>query len=212
MSSVSDIEEVAEFVRHHRAPRQISLSAETHLFHFHDLDWRKSPVVLVNKNGNHTRIIRDGSQFKAFKTWAALFGHMDWQILSACVGGDIEKVLARISSGPGTGRGEFLSLFPKDAFGAGRRKACWRSMVFDVTFGKDLESFTLKEPVSGKGGTFNGKVWESAGAVNWCAENFPDSATSRPQTTIIENPFERKAANDLAILSMQDNPLFGAFG
>lgn len=203
-------ERVSDFALKHDGPRSLSLSTETHLFYFCDGDWRNSPVILVNKNGNYARLMRkpDG-YWKIIKTWNTLFDFAPW--MDTGKGNmDPEMALAMISHGPAFGKSECLSLFPKGAFGDTRRRAVWRHKIMRISFDQPNNRFTIIPNESGPGlFAGSGKPWESAEAHAWCMATFDPPEIGLPSA--VENPYERAAANENMVAALEDNPLFGSF-
>jgi hypothetical protein len=213
MLSYEDRCYVEAFIASYGRPKVVSLSAVTHLFYFHPTDWRQSPVILVNKNGNYMRIMREvgTSKFRMVKTWNNLFDPQQWMILDGN-NVDAEKVVAMISEGPGVGRSEMLSLFPKEAFPGRGRKAAYRQHVVDVWFDMKGGTFKLlREDRGAQSLDLPGKPWESVLAVNWCKANLGEELKLEAPG-LVENPYEREAALTAAFEELEDNPLWGAFG
>ncbi|MGE8141791.1 hypothetical protein ACQKOE_07435 [Novosphingobium sp. NPDC080210] len=204
-----DKDEVMAFIDLNGGPKQVSLSDTTHLFHFHRSDWQESPLVLVNKNGNYCRILRNmqGEHF-CVDTWNSLFDWQPWMFKMQRLDPDPEKILAMISVGNGN-KPECMTLFPREAYPGKGRYACVRWKALPVRFNLDNGTFSI--PVDTAQRTFSGKLWENVEAfkaVLACMSATPPNLA----TGVIENPFERQVAYEQHAVALQDNPLWGAFG
>lgn len=210
MVSQDGIQKVQEFIRKNSGPNVTSLSEGTHLFYFHRDDWRKSPLVLVNKNGNYCRLMRQGDgNWICVDTWNALFEFDGWMHKMKARNTDPERLLAMVSDGSGRAKRETPCLFPKGAFAAGRRRACVRYGIAEVSMNQASGIFTLY--VREETHVGHGKVWESTAAAVWMIKHFPGKHESAIAGEV-ENPFERAALMEQVHIALEDNPLWGAFG
>lgn len=215
MIDQEDIRAVEQFIAHNGKPMQVSLSDRTHLFYFHRSDWRASPLVFVNKNGNYCRLIReaDGNWFCA-DTWNSLFDYQPWMRKITVRSPDPDRILAMVSPGPAHGKSETPCLFPKECFTAWGRKACFRWGVVDVKFKFNEGTFSIgytDHNGASQYRSFQGKPWESREAGSWLMADF-GGASPTAVSGEIENPFERQVAHEKFAEALEDNPLFGAFG
>lgn len=209
MITPEDKDEVMTFISLNGGPNQISLSDNTHLFHFHRSDWTKSPLILVNKNGNYCRILRNmQGQYFCVDTWNSLFDWQDWMFKMRRFDTDPEKILALISIGAGN-KPETLSLFPRDAYPKKGRMACVRWQAIPIRFHLDSGTFTLT--LGEETRTFKGKAWESREAFNVALVSLPTQPPAL-ESGIIENPYERELALQRVGAELESNPLWGAFG
>jgi len=209
---------IEDFVRANGQPNVTSLDDVTHLFHFDKDDWRNSPLIFVNRNGNHMRIIEDsaGSR-KLAKTWTGMMNVDDWHKVSGPRFDDPEKTLNLISVGPGIGKRETLSFLPKEAC-VGRRRAVFRQHILKVFFSEGLNSFRLQgDPIDdGKhvtlpqSGNFTGKLWESQDAVQWCLATLPTAVEVETPNAIVD-PYVRKTEQQRVYAELEDHPLWGGF-
>lgn len=211
MSVNQSVDAVRDFVSLRSAPAVTSVSADTHIFHFDPEGfWEDSPILLVNRNGHHFRVIPENGSFLFAKTWNGLFDVVPWQVEANLRRTDAKKLIDLCGIGPQGNRGkqfETLSLLPKEAT-LGRRKAVWRQHMMDVAFDRDNNVFTLI--IKGANDsevrqTFAGKLWESHEATKFCAEQFADQAP-KIVAAAQRGPLTQQQAE-----ALEDSPLWGMF-
>ena len=208
---------IEAFILRNGKPNVISLDEQTHLFYFDETNWRLSPVIFVNRNGNNMRMIRNSNgEYILFKYWGSI-GARDNDYVPGPKFTDPEKTLNLISVGPARGRKEGLSFLPAEATGKGRpRLVSWRHYLIRCTSDIRMGTFSLSYENAGedqprRSPFFQGKAWESAEAVAWCMTNLTDKPKLEHPGAVID-PYKR-AANDQVIMeALEDNPLWGAFG
>lgn len=166
---VDPIKTVLDYVERHGQPACVSLSDNTHVFHFSDTSqYRDSPILLVNRNGNHFRLINNGKGYWTYaKTWANLFEVAAWHKVPNMDRADVSIAISLASIGPQYHGPAFetVCLLPRDATYK-KRVAVWREHTLSVFF-RPRDSFDL---TTKSGATFhgNGKLWESRDASSWC--------------------------------------------
>jgi hypothetical protein len=192
---VSDFEAMAAidtYVAQHGRPAVVSLTEDTHIFHFEqDGEWRNAPLLLVNRNGHHFRLIKqDDGKFLFCKTWNGLLTRVDdWMIEANLRRADPEELIALCGIGPqGRQTHELLSLLPKGS--THRRAAVWRHQIYGVWFDVDNNKFRLTDPdkrdaTSSPG--FTGKLWESQEAAKWCLAHMSAPTLARPKGPSVED-------------------------
>lgn len=200
-------DEIAAYVERFAKPKVATIADDIHIFHFEqDGYWQDSPICLVNRNGNHFRIIRQGDGDWLFaRTWSGLFECKDWEIGANLRRPDPLNLIQLAGSGPQSNKPdafESLCLLPKGST-TGRRKTVWRGTVMDASFDQRGGTFMLW-PGGNPSPAFPGKLWESREAVDWCRTTLVDQAT-------VEEVKVRKAFGDEQIAALEDNPLFGLF-
>lgn len=204
-----DTSVVAQLVTERGKPNVVSLSADTHVFHFdRDGFWEDSPILFVNRNGHHFRLIEQAAGDWLFaKTWNGVFETQPWQTEANLRRPDAAKCISLCGVGPQGKRGaqfEALSLLPRDAT-TGRRKAVWRQHMIDVHFDRGTDNFHLYHPETGERVMFTGKLWESADAAQKAAAWFADAKLAIAAVST-KGPLTQQQT---AVL--EDNPLWGMF-
>lgn len=206
-----DLSHIADFVSARGKPAVVSLSEDTHIFHFaSNGDWEMEPLLFVNRNGHQFRLIEQPNGDYLFaKTWNGMTNVDPWMTEANLRRADPRAVINLCGVGPQGRQGkafEQLSLLPKDCT-AHRRKAVWRAFTLDVAFDRHTDAFTLFSD-NGDRQSFKGKLWESKDASDWCAKLFADA----------ELPFEEKKAAALVqvkqeqmAVACEDHPLWGMF-
>lgn len=205
-----DTSEVTQLVAERGRPEVVSLSEDTHVFHFDRGGfWEESPILFVNRNGHHFRVIEQtAGDFLFAKTWNGMFDTVSWQIEAQLRRPDPAKLINLCGIGPQGRRGgtfESLCLLPRDAT-AGRRKACWRQHLIDVHFERGTDTFSLLRPgTDDEWARFEGKLWESTGAEKQAREWLGD------QEVKITAPAKRGPLTQDQSAALEANPLWGMF-
>lgn len=205
---------IEDFVAMHGRPAQVSLDDFTHIFHFDESDWRKSPVIFVNRNGNYMRLAIDAEgKYRLLKTWNGMFDDGHFGPASPIRHSDPEKSIQLISVGPDRGRKELPSLLPREAT-RGARIAVFRHHMAKVNWVKSssFNRFTLTaiDKMQCRSLELTGKVWESVDAVNWFTANMKEPLSIWAPGVPV-NPYEREREMEVAMAALEDNPLWGAF-
>ena len=206
-------ERVEDFVSRYGGPNGASLTEDIHVFYF-AVDLEDSPVILLNRNGNHVRLVKDERGWSVYPMWSNLF---DFDRSRAVVRNqpDLMSAIHKVSVGPWKqGAQEALCLFPKEAFASKRRRACFRWHEVDVRFQKGQRgefNFSLTNPDGEMSPQYADKLWESEDAFLWCVENLD---LQNPPGRLIggTNPMQRDREMKEAVDGIEDNPLFGAWG
>jgi hypothetical protein len=199
-----DLQSVTDFVAQRGEPAVVSLANDIHIFHFDADDrWQDCPIVFVNRNGHHFRLIKQSKGDWLFaKTWNGLLPKNDWETGANLRRPDPEKLISLCGIGPQGTRGaqfETLCLLPQDVT-TGRRRAVWRDKTVQVFFDRSTSSTTLHLPTGRV--VVPGKLWESKEAVDACAKAF---AGSPPAVGKNEPLTEKQTA------VLESSPLWGMF-
>lgn len=210
--SATQLEKVTDYANQHGRPAVVSLSADTHIFHFDQQGfWEDSPILFVNRNGHQFRLIeKPAGDWLFASTWNGVFETQEWQTKANLRRPDAAKLINLCGIGPQGKRGqqfEQLCLLPRDTT-TGRRKAVYRQHLIDVAFDRDNDQFTLIIP--GENGsdvrqTFQGKLWESPMATKFCAEQFAGAPLS------IAVAATKGPLTQAQTAVLEDNPLWGMF-
>ena len=199
---------VAKWVAEHRQPRVISLDPSTHIFMFSaDEDWTDEPILFVNKNGHHFRVLNEtGTAAEYVKTWNGVSEAKDWQ-RPGLKRSNVEDLLPLAGDGP-QGRESFesLCLLPREA-NTGKRLAAWRCFLLPVSFDRNTDSFTLRHPYDNLASeTFKGKLWLSKEASDCAAGWLKDYAMP------IVKPVSAPLAPEVMTAQLENHALYGMFG
>ena len=62
-------ERVEDFVSRYGGPNGASLTEDIHVFYF-AVDLEDSPVILLNRNGNHVRLVKDERGWSVYPMWS----------------------------------------------------------------------------------------------------------------------------------------------
>jgi len=200
--------DISDYVFKNGGPRQVSLDSFTHLFLFTDGEVDDARIVFFNKNGNFGRVIRDDrfpNVYNVYKTWTGFTVANDWE-KTRLQANSPSRALQKCSIGPGTGKKEQLTYFPKGAF-KGSRRICFRDKVLRAQTSGDTTTIIAPD---NDAFPIQGKAWESEEAIKWCLAKFC-GVGAIPQPDIYVNPVEAAAALQKSIVALQDNPLWGAF-
>lgn len=209
---------VAAHVAAFGQPDAITLDDETHVFHFaHGRDWRESPILFVNRNGNQFRLIEEtDGRWALLKTWNTIWDGADtWQ--DPKLRRDTPMEVLKLSGiGPqGKDTFEALSLLPKGTT-SGRRRAAYRGHLLQVGFDVDANQFHVTALIDGlpkASPRFNGKLWESKEAAAWCKLNLPVNeqvGTGLVAPTGISAVIQDASEKELAVL--ENSEVWGMFG
>lgn len=201
--SQSYMSRIGNHVAMHGDPNVVSIADNTHIFHFEESDWRDAEILFVNRNGHHFRAAKSGGQFQYVKHWDGKpnFGHWEkWQETSLRRTNP-EDLIKLCGVGPqGKTSYETLTLLPK---GTTRfRKVVWRDKILTVRWG-EVDAFTLSH--LGKCASFNGLVWNSREAAEWCAANLGAPLVSTSQT-----PFVKQQDEEL-MMALEASDAWGMF-
>ena len=204
-----DRQMVADHVSVNGMPSVTSIADVTHIFHFERTGfWEDSPLLFVNRNGHHFRLIQQPQGDWLFaKTWNGMWETQSWQIEANLRRPDPVKVINLCGIGPQGRQGkpfETLCLLPKDA--THRRKAVYRQHMMDVMFDTARDQFTLIRRDNNERGTFGGKLWDSKEAVDWAREVFSDVPLKISSAPATKGPITAVQAQ-----ALEENPLWGAF-
>lgn len=204
-------EKVEDFISRHGGPNVVSLTEDIHAFYF-ALELEDSPVILLNRNGNHVRLVKSERGWSAYPMWNNMFDTERPVVRNQA---DLMTAIHKVSVGPWKqGAQEALCLFPKEAFAGNRRRACFRWHAVDVRFQKGQAGdfqFFLSTPDGEMSPRYSDKLWESEDAFMWCVENL--DLQSPPGRLIGNtNPMQRDREMKEAVDDLEENPLFGAWG
>jgi hypothetical protein len=204
-----DRQSVADFIALNGAPAVVSISDDTHIFHFERSGfWEECPLLLVNRNGHYFRLIQQPQgDFLFAKTWTAAFETKPWEVEANLRRADPAALTRLCGIGPQGTRGkpfETLSLLPRDLT-TGGRKAVYRQHMMDVYFITGNDQFTLTRRDTGERKTFAGKLWESQEASIWANETFAN-VPLKVVAAVKRGPVAAEA-----LAQLEENPLWGAF-
>lgn len=210
------------YVSTYNVPAVHSLDDETHIFHFaRDDEWWTSPMVLVNRNGNHFTMIDRGETWEHIKTWPDLGKDLPSWAHSNLKRADPVQLIRLCHPGPqGRQRFESLCYLPSKCT-RGWRRMVWRQHILGVMHDRQPDTFVLS-PDAKLGVTnspaFKGKPWESNEAARWCMQHLPNLPADyiAPLSSMPTSSGVFQAAKEIEdskiAADIESNPLFGAFG
>lgn len=212
---VDHSQHIEAFILRNGKPNVISLDEQTHLFHFDDTNWRLSPVIFVNRNGNNMRMIRNSAgEYILYKYWGSIGGR-DNDYVPGPKFTDPEKTLNLISVGPARGRKEGLSFLPAEATGKGKpRLVSWRQYLIrctsDIRRGTFMLTYDNGVEETYRSPNYSGKPWDSAEAVAWCMANL-NGKPKLEQPGAVVDPYKRAANDQVMYEELESHPMWGSF-